>query len=29
LKAIAFEPARDPETGVDAPDVVQVHRSIG
>jgi SNF2 family DNA or RNA helicase len=25
LKAIAFEPARDPETGVDAPDVVQVH----
>lgn len=25
LKAIAFEPARDPRTGVDAPDVVQVH----
>ena len=25
LKAIAFEPARDPATGVDAPDVVQVH----
>lgn len=25
LKAIAFEPARDPQTGVDAPDVVQVH----
>ena len=25
LKAIAFEPARDPETGVDAQDVVQVH----
>lgn len=25
LKAIAFEPARDPETRVDAPDVVQVH----
>ena len=25
LQAIAFEPARDPETGVDAPDVVQVH----
>jgi SNF2 family DNA or RNA helicase len=25
LKAIAFEPARDPNTGVDAPDVVQVH----
>jgi len=25
LKAIAFEPARDPKTGVDAPDVVQVH----
>src|SRR6185436_12635622 len=25
LKAIAFAPARDPETGVDAPDVVQVH----
>jgi hypothetical protein len=25
LKTIAFEPARDPETGVDAPDVVQVH----
>jgi hypothetical protein len=25
LKAIAFEPARDPKTGVDAADVVQVH----
>lgn len=25
LRAIAFEPARDPATGVDAPDVVQVH----
>ena len=25
LMAIAFEPARDPESGVDAPDVVQVH----
>jgi hypothetical protein len=25
LKAIAFEPARDPKTSVDAPDVVQVH----
>ena len=25
LKAIAFEPARDPKTGVDAQDVVQVH----
>jgi hypothetical protein len=25
LKAIAFEPARDPVTGVDAQDVVQVH----
>lgn len=25
LKAIAFAPARDPSTGVDAPDVVQVH----
>lgn len=25
LKAIAFEPARDPKTGVDEPDVVQVH----
>jgi hypothetical protein len=25
LKAIAFEPARDPKTRVDAPDVVQVH----
>lgn len=25
LKAIAFEPARDPNTGVDAQDVVQVH----
>jgi hypothetical protein len=25
LKAIAFEPARDPDTGVDAQDVVQVH----
>lgn len=25
LKAIAFEPARDPENGVDASDVVQVH----
>lgn len=25
LKAIAFEPARDPDNGVDAPDVVQVH----
>lgn len=25
LKTIAFEPARDPQTGVDAPDVVQVH----
>lgn len=25
LKAIAFEPARNPETGVDAQDVVQVH----
>jgi hypothetical protein len=25
LKAIAFEPARDPDTGVDAQDVVQIH----
>jgi hypothetical protein len=25
LKAIAFEPARDPKTGVDEPDVVQIH----
>ena len=25
LKAIAFEPARDVKTGVDAPDVVQLH----
>ncbi len=25
LRAIAFEPARDPETGVDVPGVVQVH----
>jgi hypothetical protein len=25
LKAIAFEPAREPDTGVDAQDVVQVH----
>jgi superfamily II DNA or RNA helicase len=25
LKAIAFEPARDPKTGVDVQDVVQVH----
>jgi hypothetical protein len=25
LRAIAFEPARDPHSGVDAPDVVQVH----
>lgn len=25
LKAIAFEPPRDPSTGIDAPNVVQVH----